>query len=285
MNTNDLKILESVTANGSFTKAAKAMFTVQSNVTARIKNLEEEFNAELFTRTSRKVELTNAGKKLMSYAKQIGQLIEDAKRDLADDIQLIGQLKIGCIETTMALKAPEIISEFTDLYPDIELEFESAMGSALLKDVLNYKLDAAFVTAPITHTDLDQLIIKEEQLVIVANDKVNDIDDWIHGKPVKIVVFDQGCIYRARLESWLSSKGITNYKNIIVNSLEGIVNFVETGLAISILPVDLVEQYYPNRKINKFNISKDLGTSTTVLIYRKNKGQNAILNSFINMYK
>ena len=62
MNTNDLKIFEAVAASGSFTKAAAAMFTVQSNVTARIKNLEEEFGTELFTRTSRKVELTPAGR-------------------------------------------------------------------------------------------------------------------------------------------------------------------------------------------------------------------------------
>ena len=48
MNLNDFKIFEAVANHGSFTKAAEAMFTVQSNVTARIKNLEEEYEFEGF---------------------------------------------------------------------------------------------------------------------------------------------------------------------------------------------------------------------------------------------
>ena len=56
MNTTDLKIFEAVASHGSFTKAAEEMYTVQSNVTARIKSLEEEFKISFFKRTSRSVE-------------------------------------------------------------------------------------------------------------------------------------------------------------------------------------------------------------------------------------
>src|SRR5215217_866615 len=114
MNTNDLKIFEAVAETGSFTKAAAAMFTVQSNVTARIKSLEEEFGAELFSRTSRKVELTAAGKTLMQYCKQISNLIAEAKSDVQSSTRVSGSLRIGCIETTMALKVPEMINHFEE---------------------------------------------------------------------------------------------------------------------------------------------------------------------------
>lgn len=284
MNTNDFKIFEAVAANGSFTKAAEAMFTVQSNVTARIKSLEDEFAVSLFTRTSRKVELTAAGQTLMHYFKQVGQLIEEAKRELSQSGQLIGQLKIGCIETTMALKAPEIINKFNEMYPEIELEFKADMSSNLIQDVLNYKLDAAFVAAPVSIPELAQQTIKEEQLVMVTSIRYQKIEEIIQDTQVKIVVFDQGCNYRARLESWLSFKGIVNYKSIVVNSLEGIINFVEADLAITILPAELIEQYYQNRRLKTFSIGKELGTSTTILVHRKTRINDKLLTPFLEMY-
>ncbi|WP_439699220.1 LysR family transcriptional regulator [Mucilaginibacter sp. AW1-7] len=284
MNTNDLKIFEAVAANGSFTKAAESMFTVQSNVTARIKSLEEEFGTELFTRTSRKVELTAAGQTLMQYSKQVGHLIEEAKKNIQNADQVKGHIKIGCIETTMALKAPAIISHFADTYPEVELEFRSAMAGSLISDVMNYKLDAAFVPAPVNIPELEQVMIKEEQLVILAPAGIKNIDDAIAFSPLKIVVFDQGCVFRARLESWLGSKGIIRYKSIVVNSIEGIINFVEAGLGVSILPEEVISQYYSNRKINTLAMNKEIGTMTTVLITRRDVPQSRALKAFLDMY-
>jgi len=284
MNTNDFKIFEAVAAHGSFTKAAEATFTVQSNVTARIKSLEEEFGVSLFTRT-RKVQLTAAGETLMHYCKQISQLIEAAKRELSGSDQLIGHLKIGCIETTMALKVPGLIQHFNTTYPDIELEFKSAMSPDLIQEVMNYKLDVAFITAPVTLPDLEQRLIKEEQLVIVSSGKYETLNDIVEDPQVRIIVFEQGCVYRARLESWLSYQGIINYKSTVVNSLEGIVNFVEAGLAITILPLELIEQYYPNRKLRTFSIGKELGSTKTMIIYRKNREQDPLLKAFVEMHE
>lgn len=284
MNTNDLKIFEAVAANGSFTKAAQAMFTVQSNVTARIKNLEEEFGADLFIRTSRKVTLTSAGETMMYYSKQIGHLVQEARKDIEKSNQVSGHLKIGCIETTMAFKVPDILARFTEAYPDVELEFKSEIRSELISDVINYKLDAAFVSAPINATELEQLHIKDEQLVIFASANAPELKMILASQPVKIVVFDQGCVFRARLESWLNSKGIIQYKSIVLNSLDGIVNFVEADLGISILPAELIAQYYKGRKLKTFTLNKELGTMSTVLIFRKNMPQSRALKAFVEMY-
>ncbi|WCT13106.1 LysR family transcriptional regulator [Mucilaginibacter jinjuensis] len=285
MNTNDFKIFEAVAANGSFTKAAEAMFTVQSNVTARIKNLEEEFGAELFTRTSRKVTLTSAGETLMQYCKQVSHLIDEAKKEIKNADQVVGHVKIGCIDTTMALRVPHILNRFGELYPDIELEFKSAMRHELLNDVLNYKLDAAFISAPVVNPELESIHVKEEQLVILTSAQTPKLTDVLKHDPVKIVVFDQGCVFRARLESWLGSKGITQYKRTILNSIEGIINFVEAGQGISILPAEIISEYYAGRKLNTFTITKELGIMNVMLVYRKNIPQSRAVKAFIDMYQ
>lgn len=101
MNINDLKLFMAVAFHRNFTKAAEASYTVQSNVTARIKSLEEEFDTKLFLRTSRKVELTSAGETLLHYSKQIINLIEGAKISIGKNDIVNGQIKIGFLETTM----------------------------------------------------------------------------------------------------------------------------------------------------------------------------------------
>jgi len=285
MNSNDLKIFEAAATLGSFTKAAEATFTVQSNVTARIKNLEDEFGAELFRRVSRKVVLTEAGETLLQYAKKIGRLLDDAKSDIQSADKIGGTIRIGCIETTMAFKVPEIIKGFAELYPNVELEFYSSMLSALITDVISYKLDAAFVAAPINIPGLQQLIVRDEELVIIAGGDLDKLSVVLKQEPLKIVVFEQGCFFRARLETWLGSKGILRYKSTVINSIEGIINFVEAGLGISILPAEVVNKYYSNRNIKTFPITKELATMTTVLIYRNDEAPSKALNVFLDQYR
>lgn len=285
MNSNDLKIFEAAATLGSFTKAAEATFTVQSNVTARIKNLEDEFGAELFRRVSRKVVLTEAGETLLQYTKKIGRLLEDAKSDIQSAEKIGGTIRIGCIETTMALKVPEIINGFAELYPNVELEFHSSMLPALIRDVLNYELDAAFVAAPINIPGLQQLVVRDEQLVIIAGGDVGKLSSVLKQEPLKIVVFGQGCFFRARLESWLGSKGILRYKSTVLNSIEGIINFVDAGLGISILPAEVVNQYYSNRNIKIFPVTKELATMTTLLVYRNDELPSKALKAFLDQYR
>jgi LysR family transcriptional regulator, cell division regulator len=285
MNTNDLKIFEAVAQTGSFTKAAELTATVQSNITARIKSLEDEFGVQLFTRTSRKVELTTAGEKLIAYSHQISDLISAAKEELRQSDQVIGHLKIGCIETTMALKAPEMIRSFHELYPDVSLEFRAAMRSTLLNEVLQYQLDAAFVTAPVYAPELAHIPIKDEKLAILASTKYRTVNELLKQPTPTIIVFEQGCAFRERLETWLASKGISKYKSIVVNSLEGIINFVEAGLGISIMGTDVINEYYSSRNITTFPMTKELATMSTLLVYRNKSRLSPALKAFIKLYQ
>lgn len=286
MNTQDLKIFEAVATHNSFTKAAEATFTVQSNVTARVRSLEEEFGSPLFERNTRKVSLTPAGEILMHYTRQISHLINEAKKEIKSADGLTGSLKIGCIETTMALKVPGILKQFGEIYPQIELEFKSAMRGDLINDVLNYKLDAAFIPAPLNVAGLKYEVVAEERLVILAPGGTTNVGSLLAQKEmIKIIVFDQGCVFRARLESWLSANGIAQYKAIVVNSLEGIINFVEAGLGISILPLEIITTYYSGRNIKTLTMNKSLSSMSTILVSRNNVPPSKALEEFINLFK
>ena len=285
MNTNDLKLFEAVAHHGSFTKAAESMYTVQSNVTSRIKILEEEFGTTLFLRTSRKVELTSAGKIVLQCSKQINNLLEDTKLTIGKDKEVKGPIKIGFIETTMAVKGPGLVAALADKFPLIEIDFTSDMKDKLVDDVLNYKLDVAFIPAPVYNNELEELHITEDSIVVVAPRSVKSLDKLLEKPPIKAIVFDQGCFFRGRMESWLVSKAITNYHKTVMNSVEGVVNFIESGIGFSFLPKEIITTFYKDRKLNTFPLPKEIGTLKTVLIYRKESLSSPIVKAFSSLFQ
>lgn len=284
MNSNDLKIFEAVAEHSNFTKAAEAMFTVQSNVTSRIKSLEEEFDANFFKRTSRSVELTVEGRKFLTYCRTIRLLTEDIKNEIRPGDTITGNLRIGCLETTMALKMPGLINRFTDEYPGISLNFKADNSPNLIAEVMAQKLDAAFVVAPVIIPELDTHSVSEEKLVIVTSKAYPTLKDFLKKDVVKIVVFDQGCSYRARLEVWLKANGILNYQFTIINTLEGMINFVEAGIGITLLPQEVISQLYYNRSISTYPIKGDLGMLTTVIVSRNDMPKSGAMQAFLEMF-
>ncbi|SHH66462.1 LysR family transcriptional regulator [Flavobacterium defluvii] len=284
MNTNDLNLFEAVAFHGSFTKAAESMFTVQSNVTARIKSLEEEFGAPLFSRTSRKVELTAAGQTLMQYSKQINHLITEAKRSVGKSDVIKGQIKIGFLETMMTAKGPQIVDELARNFPFVDLEFKSAMRESLINDVMNFRIDAAFVPGPLDIPELGQIEIGNEEIMIVTSSNHKSLDDILKKNPLKAIVFDQGCVFRARLDAWLVTKGISQYHKTVMNSIEGVINFVESGIGFGILPSEIISTFYTGRNIKTFSLPKELGLMKTILIFRKDVPLSPALKAFISLY-
>ena len=111
MDAADLRIFAAVARTGSMSKAASELGTVQSNVTARIRALEERLGAELFERTNRGATLTAAGLRLRPYADRVAGLLEDARRAVADEGTPAGALTIGSLETAAALRLSSVLAE------------------------------------------------------------------------------------------------------------------------------------------------------------------------------
>src|ERR1700681_4109789 len=126
MDAADLRVFQAVAGTGSMNKAALELNTVQSNVTARIKALEDEVGFALFERTNRGVTLTAAGRRLVPFAARAACLLDDAKRAVADEGTPSGALVVGSLETTTALRLSPILAEFAATYPAIDLSLRTA---------------------------------------------------------------------------------------------------------------------------------------------------------------
>ena len=136
MDATDLKVFEAVATTGSMNKAALELNTVQSNVTARIKSLEDEVGFALFERTHRGVTLTAAGTRLLPFAARAARLLEDARRAVADEGTPCGALAVGSLETTAALHLPPILAAFAGTYPAVDLSLRTGTTGELIEQVL-----------------------------------------------------------------------------------------------------------------------------------------------------
>jgi len=282
MQINDLMIFKAVAEHNSFSKAAAATHTVQSNVTARIKMLEMEFNATLFARTSRSIQMTDAGAELLKTAKQILLMIEQTKTAINGGEQPVkGVVRIGCIHTTAALRVPGILQHFGESYPDVEFKLKTGTSAALVKEVLSCQLDGAFVAGGITDPRLSVQPILTEKLGIVASSLVKSFEQLQQsGRKLKLIVFSDGCSYRKLAEQITKDWPVNKISLIEMDTLEGILNAVEKNLGVTLLPVALIEKLYQYKSLKVFNLPGDISQMDTVFVKRNDVGMSKAYHEF-----
>ncbi|WP_206919663.1 LysR family transcriptional regulator [Alicyclobacillus suci] len=192
MELHDLKVFLAVAEEGSITKAAQRLGYVQSNVTARIHQLESELHTKLFYRHRRGVQLTPLGDTILPYAKKIFSLCHQMQALVQDDSNPSGPLRIGSMETTAAIRLPKIFTTYHNTYPNVELVLVTGPTSDLLQAVLDYQIDGAFVSSPIKHPDVVQEASVQEELVLIANKtETLRLPSCIQER--KLLVFRKGC--------------------------------------------------------------------------------------------
>ncbi len=237
MESRDLKIFRAVAREGSITKAAQKLNYVQSNVTARIHNLEEDLNIRLFHRTNRGMKLTAAGENLLQYADQVLALLDEAEKSAQMGLHPKGPLRIGSLETTAVTHLPEHAASFLKRFPEVDLSVNTADTHNLMQQVLDHKVDGAFVYGPVEHTDIRQIPVSRDELVLISSQEGTAED--VLRQPM--LFFGAGCSHRARVKRLLEEAGIQNQKIIEFGTLEAIIRGVSAGLGTALLPRSAVD--------------------------------------------
>jgi DNA-binding transcriptional LysR family regulator len=234
MEVSSLRIFLSVAETGGISAAAEQLHYVQSNVTARIKKLEQELGAALFVRQSRGMSLTSAGRVLQGYAERILRLEHQAAEAVRDTVEGGGVLRVGSMETSMAVRLPAILKQLHADLPAAEINVATGRTEELLRDVLEHKLDCAFVGGPVEHPDLEVQFAFAEELVLVRS-RQGCSDN-------SLLVFHSGCVYRARAEQWIREEGHLPYRVMEYGTLDGILGCADAGLGCTLMPRSVVER-------------------------------------------
>lgn len=153
----------------SFTRAAEKLFLAQSSVSAQVRALEEDLGVRLFDRIGRGIMLTDAGEKLMHYARRLEDLSEEMRADVASSEQLRGSLTIRMPETLAAEYMPRVVEKYHAENPEVQINFINCDDARLREELNSGAIDLAFLlTDEVVSENVTVSILGSERLVLVA---------------------------------------------------------------------------------------------------------------------
>jgi DNA-binding transcriptional LysR family regulator len=282
MNASDLRFFEAVARLGGMNRAAAELNTVQSNVTARIRALEEDLGTPLFVRSSRGVSLTPAGRRLLPHAARVRLALEDARRAALDDGTPRGPLSIGSLETTAAHRLSPVLAAYGAAHPGVDLSVRTATNAVLVSLVLDDRLDGAFVCGPVAHPDLARDLVFVEELALVTAPGGRGLDGWLRADGLKLLVKGAGCSYRDRLERILARRGLPEPRRMEFGTLEAILGCAAAGLGVTLLPRGLAEPARREGRVAVHPLPEEEGRAETLFVRRAAAPLSGALAAFLD---
>ncbi|MEU4448310.1 LysR family transcriptional regulator [Actinosynnema sp. NPDC050801] len=241
MELRQLEYFVAVAEECHFTRAARRMHVAQSGLSASIRALEVELGAPLFVRSTRQVELTQAGRALLVEARRVLGTI-DAARDAVAAVQglLRGTLAVGSIQCLHAVHLPAVLARFHELHPGVELRLRQAGSGELVDLVRAGRLDLAFVTSGRTGDDLNVSTLSSEPLVLACAPDLPFAEREsvrlaeLAGQP--FVDFNPDWGTRDDVDRALATAGVDRKVAVEVNDVHSLLDFVGFGLGVALVP-------------------------------------------------
>jgi DNA-binding transcriptional LysR family regulator len=268
MDLTALHIFKTVAEEGGITRAAAKLHRVQSNVTTRVRQLEERLGTRLFLRENRKLVLSPEGKVLLGYADQMLRLSSEAQTALRKGAPR-GTLRVGTMESTAATRLPPVLSRYHLAYPEVRIELITGTSGALVAKVAAYELEAAFVADPAQPERFHSQPAFDEELVLIAPKSLAPITSPRQIADHTVIAFGTGCTYRRRLEDWLKRADARPRGVMEFHSYHAIVACVASGAGLAIVPRAVIGAVLGRKQVQIYPLPAHIAKTKTVLIWRK----------------
>ena len=246
MNLKQLEAFVQVSESGSFSKAAKELFLTQPTISAHISSLEKELNVRLFIRNTKEVSLSDDGKDLYRYAKQITDLekaIEERFYMDSDDGKHFITIAASTIPAQYLL--PKVLMCYRERYPKEQIKIMETDSSEVVTQVVDHMVDVGFTGTVLEKKHCKYIPFYKDELAVIAPDtpeyrilkeQNRDDIDWIKRKP--LILREEGSGTRKEAEKQLKNAGISMEDLDIVASIanqETIKKSVKQGMGFTVL--------------------------------------------------
>lgn len=270
-----LRIFVTVVEEKSFSRAADELYLSQPGVSLHIRNLENEFGAKLINRSSKHVELTQAGEILYRNAynilNQYNQVVEEI--NLLRNV-VSGTLKIGASFTIGEYILPKVLAQTAKKYPSIDIVVTIANTDEISQALHHNHLDIGIVEGQVNLSDLSmEPFMEDEMVLIVPNEhqlrektaaKIDDLQDLIW------ILRENGSGTRAFSDHLIKNLGLTVKKTYVFSSHQGVKEAVICGLGIAVVSRLIVQSELSSGKLGSVKIeSKKINLSRKFLILRQ----------------
>jgi DNA-binding transcriptional LysR family regulator len=283
-----LQVFSNVARLLSFTKAAKALHMTQPAVTFQIRQLEEYFNARLFDRTHKGINLTKAGQIVKSYADQIitqYNEMENEVRQLTGNVE--GLLVLGASTTIGEYVIPRLLGEYQAKFPGVAIRLQVANTLGVIHMVESNQIDIGIVEGPVNNKNLITSICWDDELVAVMPvghplEQIQKLTlDELLAYP--FIAREEGSGTREVINSYLEAQKFDfgDFDLIMeLGSPESIKSAVAAGLGVSILSIATLEKELKLKLLVQRGLDPPISRPFSV-IYQRQKFRVTAIEEFL----
>lgn len=245
-----LKVFRVVADTLNYRRAAGELHLTQPAVSAQIRSLEESLGIALFDRIGRETSLTLAGTTLLKYVRQIEAITNDAIAALVSFGGKEGvELSIGASHTLAVYLLPKLLPPLLREWPRLRIHVMGGSTHDVLQALTMHQIGVALIEAPAHRPDLKIEAFGEDELTLIARPD----HCWAEKSLVRaeelvqepILLREPGSGLRQFVEDYLERNGVLKerlYSSIDINSTEGIIAAVESGLGVGFVPSMAIEK-------------------------------------------
>jgi DNA-binding transcriptional LysR family regulator len=268
MELSQLRIFQAVAEEGSIAKAALRMNRVPSNLSTRLRQLEDSLGVELFLRERQRLQLSGPGKILQSYAERLFALHAEAEAALRGG-EPCGDFVIGSMFSTAAIHLPAMLARYHRAYPEVNLQVQTMTSGDLVEGLIDGRLGAALVDGPLDYSELDGIELLEEQMVLITaagHAPVRCARD-VAGEAV--YTFRSRCAYRRRLEGWYAASRAPMGRVMEIESYHSMLACVIAGGGVAMMSRSMLDSMPGREGVDVHALAAPFDTSSTWLMWRK----------------
>lgn len=275
---------------GSLTGASETLCTSQPAISRQITTLEKELGLSLFSRHSRGVRLTEAGRCLFEYVEKSLKLLENAQRALAElrDLES-GMITIGASTTIGNYLLPAWLARFSRLYPKINVSLQVENSNKVILSVLEGKLDIGLIAGPVNSPELCQEYLLDDDVILLVGPE----HSWLNDRPIfpaalqdeVLILRETGSATRQAIEVHLEKEKIRPSKTIVLGNTEAIKRAVMAGMGVAFLskstvPIELEHELIYEIKDDNLSFKRPL-----FAVYPKGARLSPALLAFLSTIK
>ena len=249
MDLRQLGALVAIAEHGGFSAAARALHTVQSNVSTHIARLERELGVVLVDRSSGR--LTEEGEAVVGRARRVQAELDALVADVASvGREVSGPARIGIIGTTARWLTARLLETMDERHPRVHVVVVDATTTSLLPQLDSGRLDLAVVALPVQDTDIETETLFEEAIVVVAPP-----GHPLHGMErisvtelaeCDLLTEPPGTAFRDDLDRQAAALGLTLRTKAEVDGMRLVASLAFEGFGAAVLPASAVASGYPS---------------------------------------
>lgn len=240
MEIRQLKAFIAVAETKTFTAGAKEMNITQAAISMQIRQLEDEVGLPLFTRTPRRVILTQAGEYLLQRARTI---LREHDAAVAEIRELAGaehgRLRIGSASAAFSIEQlPVILEKLRGTFPNAEIAVSSGTSQALVEKILHGELDMAFISLPVETANVQTELLFSDEIVAIAHPSHKLARETVisaaelAGEP--LILGEKGGNTRRMIDEFFVQSNIKPHVTMELSRQSAINRMVENGLGVGI---------------------------------------------------